>query len=428
MLTKGFTDVGPIEPLVTFIYFGPQGYHMEEVVDIHRFDLRMASIEKKISKDRNILPSNRKKIMEFEELCIACGLKPSTITKDLHSLWFIGTHISKPFKRATKKDIIKLCRDIKSQSWTEKTKRTHQCILKKFYKWLYGMEQKGQYPEIVAWVETTERKDRNKFPDIITEEELEQMLQAADNPRDKALTLLLFETGARIGELLNIKLKHIAFQDNVGFISLNGKTGPRRVTVVASVPILASHIDMHPFKDDPESFLFLTKFNNMEGRTGYTQLSYRGANKALKTLAKEAGIKRRVYPHLFRHSSATRAAKFLTEAQMKQYYGWTRGSNMPEIYVHLSQRDTEDAIKRMNGMDAEKAQQAKAVPTKCRTCKQMNSPGSRFCNVCGAILSLEAATNVNALLQKVMRQAPDLFSKSDEEILREHESKKVQSQ
>ena len=397
---------------------------MEDSTDIHKYSNKLASIEKSIQSDRLVSAANRKKIAEFTERCKADGMKPASITKDLFSLRFIGRNIKKNFRDANKKDIIRVKSSIEAQNWTDKTKHNHGVALKKFYKWLYGLEEKGQYPKVVSWVETTEKKSRDRLPEeFVNEDELERMMQAADNQRDKAFTLLLFETGARIGEMLNVKIKHIVFEESIGLIMLNGKTGMRRCTIVASVPILAQFIDVHPLKNDPDSFLFLTKHNRMNGSKGYVQLTYAGANKVLKALAERAGIKKRIHPHLFRHSSATRAAKFLTEAQMKAYYGWTRGSDMPGLYTHLSQRDVQDSILKMNGIDTGVKHQVKATIMVCRACKNRNSPGSKFCNVCGTILTLEHAMTVNTLLQSVLSKAPELATKSHEEIFQAHKKK-----
>jgi integrase len=56
---------------------------------------------------------------------------------------------------------------------------------------------------------------------------------------------------------------------------------------------------------------------------------------------------RRVYPHLLRHSRATHLAKFLTESQLKAYFGWTQDSKMTRIYIHLSGKDVDEAILRI---------------------------------------------------------------------------------
>jgi integrase/recombinase XerD len=43
-------------------------------------------------------------------------------------------------------------------------------------------------------------------------------------------------------------------------------------------------------------------------------------------------------------------ANYLTEAQMNVYFGWTQGSDMPGVYVHLSGRDIDDAVLNANGI------------------------------------------------------------------------------
>jgi len=369
----------------------------EEIIDIHNSGGRLEKIEDKIRKEKKILEVNKKYIAKFVELQKARGLRPTTMTKDLYSIWFIGCHIKKDFKKCNKDDMIKLCSIIESQKWTGKTKRNHTVMMKKFWKWLYRIEEKNVYPSVVSWINTNERTKLRKLPEeLLTEDEIEKMAQAAESPRDRVLLLVLYESGARIGELLNVKIKHVIFSDFGAYMMLNGKTGMRRIPLVMSAPALAAFIDHHPLKENPESYLFLTRHNAMADDTKgkYMPLSYRGAYKILKTLAEKAGIHKRIYPHLLRHSSATRASKFMTEAQMKIYYGWTSGSDMPSIYVHLSSRDVEDAVKKMNKLPVSEETSIKATVKICSRCKIRNSFGSKFCNACGYPLDIKTVMEI----------------------------------
>jgi hypothetical protein len=240
------------------------------------------------------------------------------------------------------------------------------------------------------------------------------MVNAAENNRDKALILLLYETGARIGEILSLKIKHIMFSDVGAHVMLNGKTGMRRVTIVASVPALASFLDVHPARNNMDSYLFLTSMNKMVRAPGprFLPITYAGATKIIETLARRAGLTKRVHPHLFRHSSATRAARFLTEPQLREYFGWTRGSDMPSIYVHLSQRDVDDAIRRMNGIQSAGPSAPKPLVKDCPRCRQRASPGSKYCTWCGAALDLPAALQLSSVLQQILALAPELAAMS----------------
>lgn len=366
----------------------------EETHDIHKVQNTLHNIENKIRTSKKILSTNKKHFEDFFELQKARGFKPTTIRKDLYSAWFIGSHLNKDFKKCDKKDIIKLCGAVEAQQWSVKTKKEHLVFIKKFWKWLYNIDDKT-YPVPVSWISTNEKIKNRKLPEeLLTEEDIERMVQVCDNPRDKAFLLLAYESGARIGEILNIKIKHVIFNQFGAYIMLNGKTGMRRVTVIMSVPALATFIDLHPCRDNPDSFLFLTNYNAIGKKGEFVPLTYGGARKILITLAKKAGIQKRVHPHLLRHSSATRAAKFLTEAQMKVYYGWTSGSNMPSIYVHLSSRDVEDAIKKMNKIEITQEETVKATIKICQRCKQKNSFGSKFCNSCGYPLDLKTAMEI----------------------------------
>ncbi|MEM4505728.1 MAG: hypothetical protein QXE94_06675 [Candidatus Bathyarchaeia archaeon] len=65
-------------------------------------------------------------------------------------------------------------------------------------------------------------------------------------------------------------------------------------------------------------------------------MSYYYFRKLVKGLAEEAGLKREVWPYLFRHSSLTALAKILTESKLELYAGWVHGSKMARRHVHFS--------------------------------------------------------------------------------------------
>ncbi len=73
---------------------------------------------------------------------------------------------------------------------------------------------------------------------------------------------------------------------------------------------------------------------------------------------------------------------------MKQYFGWTQGSNMATIYVHMSGKDTDEAILRANGIKIEKKPQKQLLkPIECVRCGTSNETTNRFCKVCSMPLN-----------------------------------------
>jgi ribosomal protein L40E len=220
------------------------------------------------------------------------------------------------------------------------------------------------------------------------------MAEVARTPRDRALILVLYESGCRIGEMLSLKLRNVQFDDYGAVLTVSGKTGMRRVRVIASSPALANWISIHPLRDFPDASLWVSSGTNSRDKP----LKHRTATELLKTLAGKAGIKKRIYPHLFRHSRATHLANHLTEAQMKQYFGWVQSSDMASTYVHLSGRDVDGALLKLNGIVTnEEENEEKFKVLICPRCKVKNSPASKFCNACGICLDMKTAVEIDNL-------------------------------
>jgi integrase len=91
---------------------------------------------------------------------------------------------------------------------------------------------------------------------LITKEEIERIIQAADNTRDKAFLATLLESGCRIGEVGLMKIKDVCFEEIGARISVTGKTGPRKMKVVRCVPYHQTWINCHPLNENPDSYLW----------------------------------------------------------------------------------------------------------------------------------------------------------------------------
>jgi hypothetical protein len=139
----------------------------------------------------------------------------------------------------------------------------------------------------------------------------------------------------------------------------------------------------HPLKHNKESGLWI-------GFQTKKPLNYAGLNKILKQTARRLGFHERIHPHLFRHSRATELAKSLSESQLKAYLGWTSGSQMAGVYVHLSGKETDDAILNLYGLKETKKQENVLKPKKC-VCGHENEPTGIVCMKCQKPLDLKTA-------------------------------------
>lgn len=366
-------------------------------MDIHGYEGRLHSVLKTIKESSTLSKRNKDAILRFHLNCFSEGLSVPRVAKYMYTLSRLAQWLGKDFELANKDDIKALAGKLERRSdWSDWTKRDYRITLKKFYRWLRNTED---YPEEVKWLRSNLRNRNQKLPeDLLTEDEVKRLIEATDHARDRALISVLYESGCRIGELASLRFRDINFDEHGAQLLVNGKTGSRMIRIIASVPYLTEWINKHPKKNDPQESLWVRRDN----RCG--ALTYGGIKRVLELAKEKSGIKKKVNPHNFRHSRATYLAKHLTEAQMKQYLGWTQSSDMAAIYVHLSGRDVDDSILKLNGVakgEAER-QESKLKPKQCQHCGQINPATGKFCNRCGMVLDLEIAMQLDE-----SRKVPD---------------------
>ncbi|MDE1840236.1 MAG: hypothetical protein KGH87_10010, partial [Thaumarchaeota archaeon] len=162
-----------------------------------------------------------------------------------------------------------------------------------------------------------------------------------------------------------------------------GKTGPKRLTLVTSFVPLKEWLAEHPYSDDPDAFLWY--HNNKDGVMRYPMLFY-----LIKKAAQMAGIKKRIWLYLFRHTSLTMYSKKLGNL-VKLYGNWSKSSNMLSRYEHLASSDQEDAILKLHGLKKQADSESILLSKICPSCKERNSSDKSHCMKCGTILSKKLA-------------------------------------
>jgi len=366
---------------------------VSDAAAIYKYKQILAREISNIEKDR----VNGKIILKYYRSRVAEGLSLARILKCVSTLKLISRRLKKPFTEARKEDIVDLIANIEERDISPWTKHDYKVILKKFYKWLRDSDD----PPEVKWIKIpTNIKNSLVKEKLLTPKEINRLAEAATSIRDKALILVLFETGRRIGEILTLKIGDVEFDQYGARLVIDGKTGPDLSRVVASAPKLALWLDNHPLRNDREAPVWI-EFGR---KRDVHQLTYGAARAMLKDCAKRAELGKRVFFHLFRHSRATHACTLLTQAQMNHMFGWKQGSRMPSVYVHLAGKDLDDALFILNDM------KPKPEPTEsqfkvniCPRCDAKNSPDSKFCNLCGAIVDAKTAVELDQTRAKVDR-------------------------
>jgi integrase/recombinase XerD len=365
--------------------------------DIHNYERRITNTIRLIEKSTSIPLANKRAIYRFTDDSLAEGITEGRIVRYMWDLRTLSKWLNLEFEKATKEDIKNLVGKLETSKYSYSTKRDLKITLRKLYKWLRGTET---IPEEVSWFRTNLKSNNRKLPEeVLTQEEVAKLIRVAGNTRDRAFISTLYESGFRIGEILTLKLKHV-MPTNPGFqLIVDGKSGARRIRVIASAVYLNQWINTHPYNENPEAFLWVSRNGEI--------ISYRNVTELLRKLKRKAGIKKRIYPHIFRHSRATHLANHLTEAQMKQYFGWFQASKMALIYVHLSGRDVDEAILKCNGIIIEnKGNGADPLrPRNCDRCQKVNPPTSEYCDRCGMPLTKEAV--IKLMERDLMKKTAD---------------------
>jgi integrase/recombinase XerD len=146
-------------------------------------------------------------------------------------------------------------------------------------------------------------------------------------------------------------------------------------------------------------------------------LTYRHILKFLNELAEKSRITKSVNPHAFRHARATFMARHLKGPEMREFFGWSKDSEMTAIYVSLSGRDVDNAVLSMYGIkDAEKSQEPVIKIWNCPRCNEVNEPASRFCKKCGLPIEATDTDKMESLLLDFLNTIGEAFPQVKEKF------------
>jgi len=291
--------------------------------DIHEFSRRLDLIQDAI-RLKKLPRKEQNTLWQFRDQMFADGLGIARITKYMQSIKRLYDLTPQGFQRASQRQIIALLARIERSPWSSWTKHDYKLALRKYLTYIGKEDLAGQIrlPKVHGY----------KLPEeLLLQEDILALLETCSSVHDRAFIAALYESGCRVGELLSLQRKHIVFDAMGAILIVDGKTGMRRVRIIESAPVLDEWISCRSYKS--QDLIFPN--------------TYRAYRKRIQVLAESAALGKRVYPHLFRHSRATFLAGYLTEAQLCAYMGWTIGSAMPRIYVHLAGHDLDAALARV---------------------------------------------------------------------------------
>ncbi len=302
------------------------------------------------------------------------------IVRCITALLLLRKQLDKPFREAKKEDIKKLLKWMdEDKNYKASTIEKMRTILKSFYKIVYGNNE--EYPEAVKWFSVNVGKEKlrkEKRIDIekYLEEELIKLIENAESLQKKAFLGCMFESGSRPEEFLCLSNKDILIDTKGAVFILRGKTGERRVRIIAYVSLLQQWLEIHPLKNQNEFPIWISEATNYKNQ----QLGIRGAEKIIEKTMDKAKISNKQHRlYILRHSRATQLSKYLSEAQMCTMFGWRLGTKVVRNYIHLSGKDIDNVLISLNENGKVIQDEYKIKPLKCVKCRENISPNSNFC-------------------------------------------------
>jgi len=171
------------------------------------------------------------------------------------------------------------------------------------------------------------------IPRFLTHEEVERLMEAvmgdkAEKIRDRAMLELLYATGMRVSELVNLRLEDLDLQER--FVKVKGKGDKERVVPFsrrASMWLRHYLEKREEICDKPSPFLFLTRRCRPMTRQGFW--------KKIKAYAEKAGLKEQVWPHILRHTFATHMLEAGADLRIIQAILGHASLTTTQIYTHV---------------------------------------------------------------------------------------------
>jgi integrase len=363
--------------------------------------------------DSQIRGENVEAIRYFVNHCAAEGISEVRQTRLASALKSLLNNFGPEdflLREASQQELKQVIAGLNRSDYADSTKHTFKSAVKKFYKVDNGGHE---HPEKVQFfsVSSGEKSTSVTREDLFTEDELKRLFQSFTSTRDRALTMVLYESGARPGELLECNIADFTSNGKGDFVFLQGlKNTPDRTNqLVRSGRVVREWLAQHPCGGelgdikDPSAPLWVKTQqqtclhcgeipqNHDDSVCEYEadlqdRLNHGGFYRRFKQACRKADIpENKTRPYNLRHTRLTEVATFMGYEQLNKFAGWKPGSDRAKVYVHLNNDDVNKAIRDQYGLDSEDEEE-KSV--NCSFCGKENESQFSECRNCGRPLSL----------------------------------------
>lgn len=255
---------------------------------------------------------------------------------DLKSLLvYLDERAIKDWNQVTNKILSEFFNAQRKNDLSNSTTARYMTSFKKFFQFL----EDYKYIEKNPTATLGKVKLSRKLPAVLSFDEIELILntpaaQDKSGLRDKAILELLYSSGLRVSELINLKINDLYFDEEV--VRVLGKGSKERIVPLGSSAqnwikeYLLKSRPLFEKKDKSQGYVFL----NNRG----TKLSRISIWKMVDLYSKQAGITKEMHPHIFRHSFATHLLEGGADLRAVQEMLGHSDISTTQIYTHVDRQ------------------------------------------------------------------------------------------
>lgn len=242
------------------------------------------------------------------------------------------------FKQVNKEVIVNYMQSEKNNNKANSSILRSVSSLRKFFQYL--AQEKIIEKDPMLLIDTPKKKQH--LPQVLTKEEVEKLLRSPNTGqvlglRDRAMLELMYATGLRISEIINLKLEDLHL--TMGTLQTLGKGHKERIVPVGDEAIKWVNRYLEEarpklLKQKRSNYLFLNFHGN--------NLTRQGVWKNLKAEVRKAGIQKNITPHTLRHSFATHILENGADLRIVQELLGHADISTTQIYTHLSNKQLAD--------------------------------------------------------------------------------------
>lgn len=220
---------------------------------------------------------------------------------------------------------------------TSKSKAHYITVLKSLYNYFIDLNYIKENPMDSIKLPRLEKT----LPEYLTIEEVNKILdinlRTPIDYRNKAMLELLYATGMRISELLDLKLSDIDYKNEI--VRVYGKGSKERIVPITSITMKY----LNEYINRERNLILKTKTNDYVFINNYGErMSRQGFFKIIKSIAKDSHIDKNISPHTIRHSFATHLLNNGADLRIIQELLGHKDISTTEIYTHISKEKIKD--------------------------------------------------------------------------------------